>query len=140
MSGDVSNDRDGREAGGPPRPTRAEWAVFSVSALAIVAVVAVLVLDWATGSSLPPAFRSTPGAVRETEGAFHLPVAVENVGSEAAADVYVNAELKLGGEVVTAEETIKFLAPREVTTVTFVFNRDPRQGEVSVSVTAFRNP
>ncbi len=140
MSTDRDGRREAREATGPPRPTGAEWVVFSVSAVAIVAVVAVLLFDWATRSSSPPTFRLTPGAVRAAEGAFHVPVDVENIGSRAAADVYINAELKMRGEMVTAEETIKFLAPGETTGVTFVFELDPRQGELSVSVTAFRDP
>lgn len=128
--------------GGPRRPQRtaAEWVVFAVSALLILAVTAVLVADWALGPSHPPTFRTTVKTVRPREGAYQVPVEVENVGNQAAADVRVDGELETGVEVSEAQETIDFLAPGEKTTVTFVFNRDPGKGRLSVSVNAFREP
>ncbi len=130
------NDARGR----PPQPTAAEWAVFAVSALAIVGVLGVLVAEWAVGPSTPPTFRTEITEVRPGEGRFHVPVKVKNVGSQAAAEVRVRAELTLGADMVEAEETIDFLAPGETTSVTFVFDRDPGQGRLSVAVDAFREP
>ncbi len=126
--------------GHPPRPTRAEWAVFAVSALAILGVLGILVAEWAIGPSGPPTFETDITEVRRAEGRFHVAVKVKNVGSQAAAEVRVRAELTLGAEVVEAEETIDFLAPGETTSVTFVFARDPNEGQLSVAVDAFREP
>ncbi len=124
----------------PARVSRsgAEWALFALSSAVILAVVALLVAQWA--ASGPPAFRATPGAVRHLQGRYQVPVTVENVGKDPAAAVTVTAELELAGEVTEAEQTLDFLAPDEEATVTFVFDRDPRSGQLSVSVSGFREP
>lgn len=76
----------------------------------------------------------------EIEGGYQVPVEVQNVGDEAAANVKVSAELEAGAETRKAEETIDFLAPAEKTMVTCVFDHDPRKGHLFVSVSAFREP
>ncbi len=112
--------------------------MFALSSAVILAVVALLVAQWA--ASGPSAFRATPKAVRHLQGRYQLPVTVENVGEDPAAAVTVTAELELAGEVTEAEQTLDFLAPDEEATVTFVFDRDPRSGQLSVSVSGFREP
>lgn len=142
-AGNAGNDKAGRDAKGerrPPERTAAEWAIFAVSALLILTVVAVLVVDWAQHGSAPPAFRTTVRAVRLVPGGYQVPVEVQNVGEQAAAEVRVEARLDVGGEVTDAEQTIDFLAPEEDMTVTFVFEHDPRNGALSASVTAFSEP
>ncbi len=123
-----------------PARTAAEWTIFGLSSAIILAVVGLLVAQWPTGAATPPTFRATQGDVREIDGRYHVPVGVENVGAQAAAGVTVKAELRLGGEVTQAEQTLDFLASDEKGTVTFVFDRDPRRGQLSVAVSAFREP
>lgn len=114
--------------------------MFGVSAVLILAVVAVLVMEWAAGRSTPPTFRTAAKTVRSLDGKYQVPVEVVNVGSQAAAGVRVRAELHLEAEVVEAEEVLDFVAPGEQTRVTFVFDRDPGKGRLSVSVRAFKEP
>lgn len=114
--------------------------MFAISMLFIVALVGVLVVEWAARPSTPPTFRTRVETVHLVDGTFHVPVTVENIGSQAAAGVQVGAELDLGIGTLNAEEVLDFLAPGESTTVTFVFARDPRQGNLSVSVRAFEEP
>ncbi len=132
--------RDGKGGQRRLQRTTAEWVVFTVSALLILAVTAVLIADWALGPSDPPRFRITVNSVRHREGGYQVPVEVENVGNQAAAEVQVGAELQSGAGVSEAEVTIDFVAPKEKTTVTLVFDRDPRKGRLSVSVNSFREP
>ncbi len=123
-----------------PQKTAAEWTVFGVAATLILAVGAILVADWALSPSNPPIFHTQVKAVRLLEGNYHVPVIVENIGNQAAREVHVTAELKTDAEAAKAEETIDFLASDEETTVTFIFTSDPRQGDLSISVIAFREP
>ncbi len=141
MNGDTPEASTDAE-GNPQRRQRtaAEWAVFAVAALVIVLVAGVLVVGWAAGSSDPPRFRTQMKTVRALEGGYQVPVEVQNVGDQAAANVKVSAELQAGAKTRKTEETIDFLAPAEKTMVTFVFDRDPTKGHLSVSVSAFREP
>ncbi len=120
--------------------TGAEWTMFAVSAAFIAALVGALAVDWAAGPARPAAFRTRVEAVRPVDAKFQVPVRVENIGSQTAAGVRVGAELELGGEVVDIDEMLDFVAPGESTTLTFVFDRDPRRGRLSVSVRAFKEP
>ena len=59
---------------------------------------------------------------------------------EPAAGVRVSGVLDASGEVAKTEEMLDFMAPAEEATVTFIFDRDPRSGRLSVSVRAFMEP
>ncbi len=121
--------------------TAAEWTIFGISAALILAVVAVLLTDWVAGTSGPPRFSTAVKPVRAFDRSFQVPVSVRNVGDKAAREVRVAAKLALGGgEVIEAQETVDVLAPRQTATLIFVFDRDPRMGELSVSVRAYREP
>jgi uncharacterized protein (TIGR02588 family) len=121
--------------------------VVTVVGLSLVSVAAVLlILQRITlttplpVATRPATFRTQVKPVHPLDGRYRVPADVENVGNQAAADVLVTAELKIANEVIQADETIPFLAPGENTTVTFVFAGDPRKGNFSISVSAYREP
>ncbi len=136
-------DKARRDAQGQHRGThrtRAEWTTFAISAALILVVVGALVVEWAVRPSTPPAFRTTVRTVRLAYGKYQVPVGVKNTGNQSAGGVRVSARLELDREVTDAEEVLDFMAPGEETTVTFVFDRHPRKGRLSVSVRAFKEP
>ncbi len=139
MSGAKDETSTARDADPSPLSrTRAEWALFGVSSAVILAVVTLLVAQWAVAASGPPAFRAIAEPMRQVNGQYQVPVTVENIGNEAAAGVIVTGKLRLRGQETAAEQTLDFLSPDQKATVTFAFDRDPRSGELSVSVTGFR--
>ncbi|HVM08220.1 MAG TPA: hypothetical protein VM345_07160 [Acidimicrobiales bacterium] len=135
------SDRD--EGLGEPRskPTAAEWTIGFIAAAVIAAVAAVLVVDWSAGrAGDPPMFETTVKSVEKIGQLHHVEVEVRNIGDEAGAEVRVDAELELDTDTVEIDQTIAFLAPDEDTTVTFIFEDDPDDGDLSVEVSSYREP
>ena len=98
----------GREA--TPR-TVAEWAMLAVACLVVGGVLAVVVAASVAGSHRPAAFELRRHRVERRAGDFYLPVDMRNVGDEAAADVTVQAELRVDGRTVAqGQQQVAFLA------------------------------
>jgi len=74
-------------------------------------------------------------------GHFYVPFAVTNTGGGTAASVQVIAELRFQGKVeATGEQQFDFLSNGETEKGAFVFNRNPRDGELILRVTSYKLP
>ena len=72
---------------------------------------------------------------------YYLTVEVTNRGDLTVEDVVVEAELDTGsGTPITADFTITFLAGGERVQGTFVFEEDPRQGELTLHAVSYKDP
>jgi len=69
---------------------------------------------------------------------FHLPVAVTNVGGEAAGQVRVEGRLVTSGEEERPATTIEFLPVRAREEAVLIFRGDPT--EASVRVVSYQRP
>ncbi|MGH7998468.1 MAG: TIGR02588 family protein, partial [Brasilonema sp.] len=79
--------------------------------------------------------------VREVEGNFYVPFTLINKGGETADAVHVIAELRVNGNVEEiGEQQIDFLAGGEEEEGTFVFSRNPQDGELVLRVTSYQKP
>ena len=121
-------------------PSRAEWTIFAVAALLIVGVAGVLVADWLSESSTPPAFEVVVERVVEIDGLHHVNASVRNTGGEAVAEATVSAALEIDADVTELDEVVAFLSADEETSVTFIFEDDPNDGELTVDVSSYREP
>lgn len=121
--------------------TTAEWVTFAVSASILLVVVGLLISQVGAGDEPPSpvAVVITEGIV-EREGGFHVPVEVRNDGDRGAASVQVTAELTIGDDRSSADQTIDFLGADERTRVVFVLVADPADGELEVTVGGFAVP
>jgi len=117
----------------------AEWASLIGSAAIVFFVVALIVVQ-IPGEDRPAAPTARVEDVRRVGEAFHVEVAVRNRGDRTAAQVQVTADLTVGEETSTAEQTVDFLSGGEEQQVIFVFDEDPSSGELRVSVTGFAVP
>lgn len=124
----------------PPR-TAAEWVSFAVSGALLAVLVAVIAMQ-IPGEHTPPALTVTrAGAIREAGGSFYVPVDVENAGDETAQNVQVLASLKTSdGEEVIGDQVVDFLAGGEVKRLEFVFDEDPADGELTLTVSGYGVP
>jgi uncharacterized protein (TIGR02588 family) len=127
------------------RPTHAlrrapEWIVFGVSALVLLAIVAALIVLAFQGSDPAAPVARAPGAVRQVGEQFFVPVEIVNEGDASAGQVQVQAELTIGGTTSSADQVIDFLGRGERRGLTFVFEDDPRSGELVVGVVSFAEP
>ena len=121
-------------------PTGAEWTIFAVAAVLIAGVAGVLLYDWLTSSTDPPIFEVRVTKTEQIDDLHHVEAEVKNVGGEAAAEVTVSASLDIDGDVTELDESVDFLSAHEDTTVTFIFEDDPADGELTVDVTSYREP
>jgi uncharacterized protein (TIGR02588 family) len=72
---------------------------------------------------------------------YHVSFELTNQGDVTAESVQVIAELRSEGEVVeTGEQQIDFLSSHETESGTFIFSRDPRQGELIIRVASYKDP
>ena len=76
-----------------------EKIATTVSAILVVFLLAVLLVD-AIRPNAEPAFVTHTGQLRESSGAFRVPITVENTGDDAARAVVVHAELRAADSVL----------------------------------------
>lgn len=118
--------------------TAAEWATFVAACVILLGVIALIGVQ--LGEATPPAPVATVVDVRQVGEHFHVDVSVENTGTDTASNVQVSAELVIDGEIAIGDQTIDFLAGDEVEDLVFVFDDEPTEGELSVTVTGYGIP
>ena len=121
------------------RRSVAEWVTLAASTAVLLVVVALLVVQIGQGDD-PAAPVVVVQDVDEVGDQFHVHVVVTNDGDRTAANVQVVAELDVGGDVVSGDQSIDFLAGGEEADLVFVFGEDPAQGALSVAVTGYVVP
>ena len=135
---------DAAERSSAPRSaaqrTTAEWVTFAISCVVLLVVAGLVVLDMA-GSNDPPAPTATQsGPVRASGNHFFVPVEVVNDGDATAANVQVTAELVIGGQSYSGDQTIDFLGGGAEAELAFAFDQDPTQGELDIRVSSYAVP
>jgi uncharacterized protein (TIGR02588 family) len=121
-----------------PRTT-AEWFTLAGSC-AVLGVVVVLIVVQLLSSRDPAAPVAVLEGTRRVGDVHHVEVTVTNEGDDTAADIQVNADLTIDGEVVSADQVIDFLSGGEDEDLVFVFEDDPAEGELEVVVSGFSVP
>lgn len=120
----------------------AEWVTLTISTLVLLVIVALVLYDWQLSKNLPPAFQvEITEATRLTEGQYYVPFALRNTGGSIARTVQVIAELHLpNDDDETGEQQFDFLSGNERKKGGFVFEHDPKTGELVVRVASFGLP
>lgn len=120
--------------------SRAEWTTFAI-ALAILAAVVTLIAVQVVSSDGPPSpTAEVVGTPRESDGRFFVSVAVTNRGDKTAQNVQVVAELRIADVDSTSDQSIDFLAGHQVVNLVFIFDQNPAEGDISISVAGFTVP
>ena len=120
----------------------AEWVTLTLSALVLSLLVALVLYDWRVSQNIPPAFRvEITEATRLTEGRYYVPFTLKNTGGRIARTVQVLADLHLpDGSDETGEQQFDFLSGNERKKGGFVFEHDPKDGNLVVRVASFGLP
>ncbi len=124
----------------------AEWITLAVSALVLSLLVVLVLYDWQVSKNLPPTFRvEMMEAPRLTEGHYYVPFTIKNTGGRIARTVQVIAELHVNAGVdegvdEAGEQQFDFLSGNEQKSGGFVFEHDPRQGDLVIRVASFGLP
>ncbi len=119
--------------------TAAEWTTLATASI-VLAVLVGLIAAQLTSPRDPAAPVAELDGQHEEHGFHHVDVVVTNHGDETAANVQVTAELTIDGEVTEADQMIDFLAGGEEEELVFIFEDDPADGELRVSVSGFGVP
>jgi uncharacterized protein (TIGR02588 family) len=116
-----------------------ERFTFGVAAVVLLVVVGLIVTQ-IPGSKEPASPRVKAGDAVQRDGHFEVPVSVENVGEETAVNVQITATLTIDDVEHTADQSVDFLAGGETEELVFVFDEDPADGELDVTVGGFAVP
>ncbi|BAS55490.1 hypothetical protein NIES2135_52260 [Leptolyngbya boryana NIES-2135] len=122
--------------------TIAEWVTFGIASSILSAIAGLVIYVWASERHEPPAISiEQTQEIRQTQGKFYVPFAVTNTGGETVESLQVIAELRVNNQIVEAgDQQIDFLSKDEKEEGAFVFQRDPRLGELTVRVTGYKIP
>jgi uncharacterized protein (TIGR02588 family) len=126
----------------PPR-SLAEQVSFGIASLILASLVgAVCYLGlWKREQAPANPIITQDQPILKLSNHYHVPFELTNQGDVTAESVQVIAELRSGGEVVeTGEQQIDFLSSHETESGTFIFSRDPRQGELVIRVASYKDP
>lgn len=134
-TGDTS-DRDRTDDG----RSAAEWVTFGASCVVLLVVLALILVQMRDDEDPPAPAATLAGEVRQVGGQYHVAVVVDNDGDRTAANVQVTAELTIDGTAATGDQTIDFLAGGETVDLVFVFDADPHEGELTVTVSGYAEP
>ena len=128
-----------KKSGGLAAPRApAEWVALSVSLLLLAGTVGLIVWLWVNEPAGPPQFKVERGTVRSEDGFYHLPVAVTNVGGQAAGQVRVEGRLGGGGQEELPVTTIEYLPVGAREEDVLIFRGEP--SGASVQVVSYQQP
>jgi uncharacterized protein (TIGR02588 family) len=122
--------------------TVAEWVTLGVSVAIVLALAGLVLFQWLSQGTRPPEISVEPNTeqVRQVGDLYYLPIRVTNGGEKAVEVVEVETELRVEGEEPeTVGFTVQFLAGRESDEFTVVLSGDPREGELSHTI-SFHEP
>jgi uncharacterized protein (TIGR02588 family) len=128
----------------PARKTFVEWLTLSISLGIVGGLVFLVLILWSSSKEKSPANPITQVKQEEIfsqSQQFYVPFELINQGDETAIQVQVVGELKRNGTIEqSGPQTIDFLSRRETRKGVFVFQTDPRQGNLSIRVTNYQIP
>ena len=122
------------------RRSTAEWTTLAASCVVLLVVVVVIIAQMFGSTAPPDPVADIRPPYRIEAGGFHVTVEVSNRGDQTAANVQVSAELELAGEIMSAEQSIDFLAGDATQELVFVFEDDPADGTLTVVVSSYSLP
>lgn len=121
----------------------AEWTTLGISIAILIFILGLTTYLYVRGDEQPAIILVEPQMqeLRQDSGGYYLPVIVRNEGDPTVEEVHIEAELDAGtGEPETAQFMIHFLAGGEQLEVTFIFQHDPAEGELTTRATSFQEP
>lgn len=140
----MNTNNEGRtEHTGNRQRSVAEWTTFAISAAVLIAIVGLISWLHLYGGDRPAVIVVEPQTdeLRREDSGYYLPVIVRNEGDVTVEDLQVQGELRSdSGEPETADFTITFLVGGEEANGTFIFQRDPAQGELTTAAGSYKLP
>ena len=145
LTSNVSGDQSSVQNSALPESTRrslAEWITFILASVILMVLVGFILYDWQINQAQPPSFQVTiSDTVRITDHHYYVPFEIQNTGGRIARTVQITAELHMTGDAdESGEQQIDFLSGHERKRGSFIFTRDPQQGDLVIRVASYRLP
>ncbi len=120
----------------------AERISFVMALVILLGIVSGVGYLWVSDrNQAPPVLKISTNRTEQRQADYYVPFVVTNLGGKTAATVQVVGELRINDEIVeSGEQTIDFLSRDEEATGSFIFIRDPSQGELTIRVTSYLAP
>ena len=120
----------------------AEKVSFSISLFIVAIIVTLICYTWVTGDNNPPILTvEMRSQIRQINEQYYIPFTVTNSGGETAESVEIVAQLSLAGMIAEmGRQEFNFLSRQETRKGEFIFNRDPKEGELVIRVASFKLP
>jgi uncharacterized protein (TIGR02588 family) len=131
---------------GPPEAARrpvpvGEWIVAGLGAVLVAGTLGYLVTLALTRDDAPPDVRVVEQAVRALPGGWLVQFRAINAGSQAAAELLIEGELRgPGGALETSEATIDYLPARSARDGGLIFSHDPRTHDLRLRAKSYVQP
>ncbi len=118
-----------------------EWVAAGVGLILILATLGVIGAEALRADKTPPRFSIRALEVTPTTGGFLMRIEVRNTGGSPAAGVVVEGQLDAAGaESETVETTFDLVADHSSREGGLYFERDPRQGQVTLRAKSYVDP
>lgn len=118
----------------------AEWVTLVLSIGIVAAMVGTVFVLFLSNDSRPAEIRASvdQSHIWQGEEYWLVPVTIENVGDRAATSIRTSVHATIGGETISREVEVPFLAGQGETEGIVVFPVDPRAEPLEVEVLRFR--
>ncbi len=138
------NNLDPQATKSNPKESRsaAEQISFFIALIILLGIIGSVGYLWVSDRAQSPAvLQISTKSIEQREASYYLPFTVTNLGGQTAATVQVIAELRINNEIVEwGEQTIDFLSQEQEAEGTFIFVRNPDEGELTVRVASYSKP
>jgi uncharacterized protein (TIGR02588 family) len=120
----------------------AEWITFAIASIILVTLVVLIIYDWQVNQLRPPEFQVTVDTpTRTVDNQYYVPFDIQNTGGQIARTVQVTATLQIdGAEDETGDQQIDYLSGNEHKYGSFVFSKNPDEGDLMIRVASYRLP
>lgn len=119
----------------------AERISFWLASAVLLAVLSGVGYLWVRDRNQEPPMLEVTSSLEQRQGQYYVPFTVTNLGGTTATMVQVMAELRVGGALVEwGDQQINFLSSQEEASGTFIFTRNPSEGELTIRVASYQQP
>ena len=123
-------------------PSRAEWLVAGLGGVLVgFAVVFLLVQAFTSVNQKPPDLTLQAGVPQQVQTGYYVPVRIQNLGDETAADIVIEGALLRGNAAAeTSEFTLDYAPAHSEREGGLFFSRDPRGFGLELRAKGFQEP
>lgn len=128
-----------------PAPTVVEWSVRGISLVLIIGLIVFFTVQaFSPVEQTKFNYEIIDKDIAQVGNSWHMPVKITNQGSKSIHELTLDAILEYSEKNKSVSEKVSFsirlFGPGETRKAIFVFNKDPRQHEITFDVASYEMP